>query len=135
MGFHICLEKDFGRLSDAPICNTVSLEAVKEMRTEQAFQLQLIIQILMTDYLQQEIDISEDVGKGSTASSGHITISFAIKSYSSYCVELHLCKEQICNATSETPPSPCGSHTPHTGRELMPEDPTYPRAPFFSFAL
>lgn len=52
------------------------------MHTEQAFQLQLIIQILMTDYLQQEIDISEDVGKGSTASSGHITISFAIKSYS-----------------------------------------------------
>lgn len=38
------------------------------MRTEQAFQLQLIIQILMTDYLQQEIDISEDVGKGSIAS-------------------------------------------------------------------
>lgn len=61
--FHICLETDFGRLSDAPNCNTVSLEAVKEMHAEQAFQLQLIIQILMTDCLQQEIDISEDVGK------------------------------------------------------------------------
>lgn len=78
----ICLETDFGRLSDAPNCNTVSLEAVKEMHAEQAFQLQLIIQILMTDCLQQETDISEDVGKGSIASSGHITVSSAIKSSS-----------------------------------------------------
>lgn len=78
-------------------------------------QFQLIIQILMTDYLQQEVDISEDVGKGSIASSGPITIPFTTKSYSR---TLHgavfLCNVHTNNAASDMRTHldsiVCGSH-------------------------
>lgn len=82
----------------------VTQKAYKQWRkcTEQVLQFQLIIQILMTDYLQQEVDISEDMGKGSIASSGPVTIPFTTNSYSR---TLHgavfLCNVHTNNAASD----------------------------------